>query len=65
MVFIRFGILGAFLSSFLCPNENKALAAPSPASPPYIVVLDPGHGGGDAGASVKAGKTRVTEKEIA
>lgn len=65
MVFILFGILGAFLSSFLWSNENNALAASAPDPAPYIVVLDAGHGGGDVGTSVKLGKRRVTEKDIA
>lgn len=63
-VTLLFGFLTAFLSPFFQPNENKALAAPLGAQKPYIVVIDPGHGGGDFGASVKAGKKRVTEKEI-
>lgn len=64
MVLLRFGILLTLLSSFLLTSDIEALAANSSPSP-YIVVLDPGHGGGDFGASVKVGKKRVTEKEIA
>jgi N-acetylmuramoyl-L-alanine amidase len=66
--FLRFGILTAVLSSFFLLLENRALAAPTPPSPaekPYVVVLDPGHGGADHGASVRVGKKRITEKEIA
>jgi len=63
-VFLLFGYLTVFLSPFFHSFENKALAAATEAQKPYIVVIDAGHGGGDFGASVKAGKKRVTEKEI-
>lgn len=59
--------LSAFCVFLLLPNENAALAAKHRARPaaPYIVVLDPGHGGADTGASAKSGQKRVTEKEVA
>jgi N-acetylmuramoyl-L-alanine amidase len=63
-VFLLFGYLTVFLSPFFHPFENRALAAATEAQKPYIVVIDAGHGGSDFGASVKAGKKRVTEKEI-
>ncbi len=58
-------------------NENNALAAhnvkgkaparagvPPGRAIPYIVVLDPGHGGSDRGASGRLGKTKIAEKEL-
>lgn len=66
MVFLRFGILLFVLSSFLQFGDFFAQAAPHrPEIPPYIVVLDPGHGGDDHGATVKVGKKWVREKDIA
>ncbi len=62
-VFLHFGILTILLSSFFTLCENKGLAAPAA---PYIVVIDPGHGGSDVGASVPLkGRKRLTEKEVA
>lgn len=52
-----FGLFLNLLSPFLLFSENTALAE----KPPYIVVLDAGHGGTDTGTS--AGKS-TTEKEI-
>jgi len=61
-----FGLWAAFLSLFLFLTPVHGLASKRPAeAPPFIVVLDPGHGGPDHGASVKSGRQRVTEKEIA
>jgi N-acetylmuramoyl-L-alanine amidase len=61
-----FGALATSLSPYfaifailLGANENRALA-----SHPYVVVIDPGHGGSDTGASEKVGKKRISEKEI-
>lgn len=34
------------------------------AAPPFLVVIDPGHGGSDRGAVVKEGKKEITEKEV-
>jgi N-acetylmuramoyl-L-alanine amidase len=66
MVFQRFGILFIALSSFLQFGDFFAQGAPHPPEiPPYIVVLDPGHGGDDHGATVKVGKKWVREKDIA
>lgn len=62
MVFPLFGLFWLALNPFFGLRENKALAAPAP---PYVVVLDPGHGGHDHGASGRLGKKRVTEKEVA
>lgn len=61
-VFLYFGILTLFLNPFFLGHENKALAA---APPPYVVVIDPGHGGDDHGASGKLGRKKITEKDIA
>lgn len=63
IVFPLFGSLAVFLNPFFTPWNIKALAAREPA--PYVVVLDPGHGGHDHGASALEGKKRVTEKELA
>ncbi len=62
-----FGITTAILSLIFLLNENNGLAAPTAnMSPsPYIVVVDPGHGGHDEGSSGKLGKKIITEKEIA
>lgn len=57
-----FGLFLISLSVYFTAKENAALAAPRP---PYIVVLDPGHGGTDIGASGKLGKKLVAEKEVA
>lgn len=56
-----FGILAILLNPFFLTSENKALAD----STPYIVVIDPGHGGEDKGAVGKLGKKTVYEKDIA
>lgn len=61
-VFPLFGYLALALNLFFSPWNYEALAAPAR---PYVVVLDPGHGGHDHGASAQLGKKRVTEKEIA
>lgn len=47
-------------------NENNALGAKRrPSKPkPYLVVLDPGHGGTDTGATGRLGKRKISEKEI-
>ncbi|MGZ3652508.1 MAG: N-acetylmuramoyl-L-alanine amidase family protein [Bdellovibrionota bacterium] len=55
-----FGIFLVSLSVNFATNENKALAAEKP----YIIVLDPGHGGADQGANGRLGKKRVYEKDI-
>lgn len=60
-VFPLFGYLLLTLNPFFTSWNNEALAAPPR---PYIVVLDPGHGGHDHGASAQNGKQRVTEKEL-
>jgi N-acetylmuramoyl-L-alanine amidase len=66
MVFLRFGILFVALSSFFQFGDFVALGAPNPPElPPYVVVIDPGHGGDDHGTSVKVGKKHVREKDIA
>jgi N-acetylmuramoyl-L-alanine amidase len=52
------------LNPFLGSWNNEALAGLR-APKPYVVVLDPGHGGNDHGASAVLGKKRITEKEIA
>ena len=61
-VFPLFGCLVLSLNPFFSPFDSEALAA---GPRPYVVVLDPGHGGNDHGASAQLGKKRVTEKEIA
>jgi len=58
-----FGILIISLSVNFTAKENKALAAKSAVNP-YVVVLDPGHGGTDIGASGKLGKKQILEKDI-
>jgi N-acetylmuramoyl-L-alanine amidase len=60
IVFPLFGGLAALLSPFFTPWNFNGLAHASPAPAPYIVVLDPGHGGNDHGASA----AQVSEKEI-
>lgn len=55
-----FGTFVILLSPFFPISENTALAA----KPPYIVVLDPGHGGVDTGTLAGTGKKRILEKEI-
>lgn len=63
MVFPLFGLILAALNPFFGPWEIKALAADPP---PYIVVLDAGHGGNDVGATGRlANGKRVTEKDVA
>jgi N-acetylmuramoyl-L-alanine amidase len=62
-----FGIFLISLSVNLTAKENTALGAQKPphsSARPYIVVLDPGHGGSDAGASAKLGKKRISEKDV-
>ncbi len=59
-----FGIILISLSVILTAKENTALAAKT-AARPYIVVLDPGHGGSDTGASGKLGKKQISEKDVA
>ena len=62
-----FGSLAISLSLYFgltLIKENKALAIQS-STKPYVVVLDPGHGGTDIGASGKQGKKAVEEKDIA
>lgn len=60
MVTPLFGIFAISLSVYFVTSENKALAAQKP----YVVVLDPGHGGADLGATGKLGKKRIAEKDI-
>jgi N-acetylmuramoyl-L-alanine amidase len=60
MVTPLFGIFAISLSLYFAANENKALGSPKP----YVVVLDPGHGGADQGASGRLGRKRVLEKNI-
>lgn len=60
-IFILFCLLAA-----LTLVEISAEAAP-PASEGrgrFLVVLDPGHGGADAGTLYRRGKTRLTEKQL-
>ena len=59
-----FGIFLVSLSAILIAWDSNALAARS-GPKPYVVVLDPGHGGTDTGAIGKQGKKRVAEKDIA
>jgi N-acetylmuramoyl-L-alanine amidase len=58
-----FGILAISLSLFLSAKENTALAVPTRPHP-YVVVVDPGHGGTDTGTSGREGKLRISEKEL-
>ncbi len=58
-----FGIFLISLSVNLTAKENTALAAQK-AVRPYLVVLDPGHGGSDLGAAGRLGKKTVSEKDI-
>lgn len=65
-----FGHPLVILSTFLCLSENNAFSASNrnkaDLKPPYIVVIDPGHGGHDAGALTKLGKKKtIYEKDIA
>jgi N-acetylmuramoyl-L-alanine amidase len=50
---------------FLSCNLSALPLPAQAAKAPYIVVLDPGHGGHDSGTSIQTGKNRVSEKEIA
>lgn len=58
-----FGIFAISLSLFLAAKENAALAA-QPRVSPYIVVIDPGHGGADTGTSGGEGPQKITEKDL-
>lgn len=66
-----FGCPLAILSCFFFFLENQGFCAPNAGKAtlpaPYIVVLDPGHGGHDTGAVTKLGKKKraVYEKDIA
>lgn len=60
MVTPLFGICAISLSLYFGCNENKALGAQKP----YIVVLDPGHGGADHGATGRLGRKHIAEKDI-
>lgn len=66
-----FGHLLVILSSFFFFGEKLGSAAPNQikegSKPPYIVVIDPGHGGKDTGALTKLGvkKRPVYEKQLA
>lgn len=75
LVSLLFGVLPLFLSLFLpvdgWSKENKALSGTGSAargsaggSAPFIIVLDPGHGGPDRGSSGRLGRKRVDEKDI-
>ena len=59
--------LSAICALLAITKENTALGAKHRPgkTKPYIVVLDPGHGGSDTGASGKMGRKRISEKEIA
>lgn len=62
-----FGVFAILLSPFFLASENRAEAAKSDAKsakPPYIVVLDAGHGGVDTGTFAGTGKKKVLEKTI-
>jgi N-acetylmuramoyl-L-alanine amidase len=59
-----FGSLVIILSLFLSPKKNEALAANGSANP-YIIVIDPGHGGEDKGAASLVGKKPLYEKDVA
>lgn len=56
-----FGIIAISLSLYFLPSENKALASQKP----YVVVIDPGHGGADHGASGRLGQKKIDEKDVA
>lgn len=55
---LYFGISCLFLSI----SENTVLAASK--KPPFVVVIDPGHGGSDGGTSSKQGKKPLDEKTV-
>lgn len=65
-----FGKLFIILSLFFISRENKGLATfaeaatADPNLPPYIVVIDPGHGGADGGTYGGKGKARILEKNV-
>jgi len=44
-------------------NQQKGIA-PASTKRPYVVAIDPGHGGIDNGASIRIGARTVTEKEL-
>lgn len=62
---LLFGFSLISISCFLQVPENTAFAAQNSSKPPYIVVVDPGHGGNDTGTLAESGKTQVYEKNIA
>jgi N-acetylmuramoyl-L-alanine amidase len=61
-----FGIFLISLSANFIASDYTVLGAPRGAARPrpYTVVLDPGHGGNDLGASGKLGKKTIAEKDI-
>jgi len=59
-VYLLFGLNLVFLSLILIFPQNPAWGKKSP----YIVVLDPGHGGKDSGAIQQMGKKKYAEKDI-
>lgn len=50
-------LICTFFSSFFSPGAWSA-------KKPFLVVIDPGHGGSDHGAVYQRGKFRVSEKEV-
>ena len=63
-IFKLFGSILLLLNIFFISPDNTALAKKSAAAHPYIVVIDPGHGGEDTGAVAHVGKKSVYEKEL-
>ncbi len=48
--FVMSGLVPAIAGPLRAPGRSAGHAAPHPAAPPPLVVLDPGHGGKDPGA---------------
>lgn len=61
---LLFGKFIIILNLFFISYENNGLAGAANTSP-YIVVIDPGHGGADSGTFGGKGKAKILEKDIA
>jgi len=55
-----------FLCLFIFSSKNRALAISTPkvSSSPYIVIIDPGHGGSDHGATTELELSEQNKKQI-
>jgi N-acetylmuramoyl-L-alanine amidase len=62
-IYLRFGNLVHYLSLFF--GLLLPITSWSTTKEPLVVILDPGHGGGDPGATAKLAKRLISEKDIA